>query len=413
MKQVVLYTATILAVVSGAIILWMMREAVQLLLLALALAAALTPAVQRLTRRGVSLVRAVGLIYGIVLVGLSGFALIVGSLAYAELVQAITVVPEWYETTRRELLAAGDWRRNLERVLPTTSAIAAWLAGSGLEDLGPRIVGLAASIGAGVVLLFGVAALGFYWLLDQPRIERLWLSLLPLRARVTARTLWEQISREVGIYVRGETTIVLLTVVALTSAYAIADLPGAVTLALAGGLIQVIPLIGLPLALAPALLVALTRDLPTLLITLLLGLTVLGIIKGVIARRVFREGINVNPVLLVVVIMILANIAGIVAILLAPPLTAAIQTSARVLTSERRQQAQRSQTVQLQSLSQQLAILEMRIAPEHPSYVQLQALLLRARKLLDTASADLPDTPPLEAHAGTQVLEIGRDAKPG
>ncbi len=408
MKQLVLATTTILAVGIGVLALWQMHEAVQLLLLALALAAALTPMVQRLLRQGLPLIWAVGLSYALVLASLSLFILTFGFLAYAELVQALTAVPSWYEQTRLTLVQQGDWRNNLGQMLPAIATIADTLTGSRLEEVGARVFGLASGITTWVVLLFAVASLGFYWLLDQQRIERLWLSLLPLRARVSARTLWEEIYREVGIYVRGEIAIALLTVIALTSVYSIVQLPGAVTLALIGGLIQVVPVVGLLLALVPALLIALTRDIPTLLITLGLTLTTLLIIKLVIAPRVFRKGININPVLLLIVILILADIAGLVAILLGPPLAAALQVLARIITSER-QQAQRSQTVQVETLRNQLQLLTLRIAPEHPGYPQFQALLLRANKLLDTATANLLAATPANSEKAS-LQEIGRDA---
>ena len=387
MRKLALVTLTILSVIIGVLALWEMREAVQLLALSLALAAALTPDVQRMARRGLPLSKAVSFSFAIMLLVVMAFLVALAFLAYADLAIAIADVPAWYESSRTALRGQGGWLAQLGGVFPSTGTLTGSLANNSAE-LGSLLVGVTSGAVTLGVLIFSVASLAFYWLLDRARLERLWLSMLPLRARVPARTLWEQIYREVGIFVRGEAAMVLLTVIALLSAYEIAGLPGAALLALVGGLAQVLPLIGPPVALVPALAVAATQGPTAVGYTLGLGILVLGIIKLVIAPRVFRKGLNVNPVLLVIVIMALANVGGVVAILLAPPVTAAIQVAARVLFSERQQAAPQQlpapETEQIQTLQEQIAVIELRA--DLAGEPQVQALLARARRIVADAS---------------------------
>jgi putative permease len=391
MKQVVLVTATILSVVVAMVALWQMFEAVQLLLLSLAVAASITPDVQRLSRQGFSRGRAIGLSYLLAIALLIGLVVLFGALAYGEIATVLSEAPQWYERTRVMWAGAGhtDWRSIIGNNLPTLETLMEGSSGSGSTSF-VWVASIATSTLSTVILIFAVASFAFYWLVDEARITRLWLSLLPLHVRVPARAMWEQIYREVGLFLRGEAVIVILSAILLACVYWTVGLPAAVTLALIGGLAMVVPVLGIPMALVPSGIVALTQGYPSFFMTMGLALLVLLIIKHVIGPHVFRDALRVNPVLQVVVIMALANTVGLVFILFAPPLAAAIQTGARIWITEFRQMMQRSRASQLDEVRSQLAALEARLEAEHADDEQYRALLQRARKIIASASEKLP-----------------------
>jgi predicted PurR-regulated permease PerM len=232
-----------------------------------------------------------------------------------------------------------------------------------------------------------VASLGFYWLADQQRIERLWLSLLPLGARTRVRAVWAAVYREVGIYVRGEVAIIGLTMLALLALFTLLDLPGGVLLAIAGGLAQVVPLLGPPLAVLPGALAALTQGPLSAALALAGALGALLAIRLMVAPRVFREGINTNPVLVVVLILALFEAGGLGLALLGPPLAAAIQATTRVLAGEGRALRAQVGPAQLDSLANRLDGIAAAVAPDRPDAARLQGLIERARRLLAEAAA--------------------------
>ncbi|MBC8076465.1 MAG: AI-2E family transporter, partial [Chloroflexales bacterium] len=186
MSKLALVTLTILGVVIGVLALWEMREAVELLALSVALAAAITPDVQRMARRGVPMSRAVSLSFAVMLLVVMGALITLAFLAYAELASAIADVPAWYEGTRASLRAQGGWLAQLGGVFPSTSTITSSLANDSAQ-IGSLLYGVTTGALTLAVLIFSVASLAFYWLLDRARLERLWLSLLPLQVRVPAR----------------------------------------------------------------------------------------------------------------------------------------------------------------------------------------------------------------------------------
>lgn len=383
MKQLAATTAVILGVIGGVLTLWQMREALQLLLLAIVLSAGLEPTIRRLTARDMSRGLATGLTFGGMLISLVLGSLLFGALASAEISAGIEVIPRAYDSAARWLASQSGWQGELGAALPPTSTLVETLSGRQINDLGLIAVGLSAGVFTWMVLLLSVASLCFYWLLEQPAIERLWLSLLPLQARVPIRAGWKQIYAEIGLYVRQEVVVIVLTTVVLASLFSLLEVPGAVVLAILGGIAQVIPLIGLPLALIPATLVLATTDLAMAGILFGLALLSLAIIKGLIGPRLLRKGISTNPVLVILLILALAKLGGLASIVLAPPLAAAIQTCLRIFSSEQRSAGQNNVASEYTALSQQLDALEARNG-DTPS-LQLKSFVARTRSLLGRA----------------------------
>lgn len=402
MKHVVLVTATILTVVIAMLALWQMFEAVQLLFVSVAVAASVAPTVQWLSRRGLSRGRAIGLSYLFIIVLLLGLMVSFAALAYGEIAAILAEAPPWYEQTRTALLSQTDWRSTIGSSMPALDTLVTSSGSGDATSAFGMVTSIAVSTLSTLILIFAVASFSFYWLIDEARITRLWLSLLPLHVRVPARAMWEQIYQEVGLFLRGEVITVILSAFTLMCVYTIAGLPAAVTLGLVGGLLMVVPVLGIPLALVPSGLVALTQGYTTFLMTMALALTVLLIVKHAIGPYVFKGALRVNPVLQVVVIMALASTVGVVFILFAPPLAAAIQTGAHVWATDFRQMMQRSRASQLDDIHNQLAKLEARVETDHQGDPQYRTLLDRARKIIASASEKLPpengtapDAPPV------------------
>jgi predicted PurR-regulated permease PerM len=336
--------------------------------------------VRGLSKRGMGRGAATAIVFVGLLAGLALGGLLLGSLASAELMAALEELPRAYDAAARWLAVQPGWQGELGATLPPTARLVDLLADRQISDLGGFALGLTSGLFTSLLLLLSVASLGFYWLLEQPSIERLWLSLLPLQGRVPVRAAWKQIYAEIGRYVRQVAVIIVLTTVILGSLYSALAVPGAAILAILGGIAQVVPLLGIPLALLPAVVALATRDPLLALVLLVLGLLALGIIRGLIGPRLLRKGISVNPLLVIILILALAQLGGLASIVLAPPLAAAIQTALRIFASEQRSAQLVSPAAEYEALSQQLAALELReSAPDSP---QIQSFIGRARSLL-------------------------------
>jgi putative permease len=381
-KAVAQATALVVAIVIGALALWQMREAVLLLAAALAVSAAISPTIARLRERGLRREWAIGVVIllGLIVVGL--LLLLLGSQLLLELEQIIEVLPIWYDQVRGIVSAQSEWAATIALAFPSSSALMAqWLNPEALPEL---LMGLAARLTIIVVLVIGAVSLGAYWLIDQTRIERLWLSLLPLQARSQTRQVWIRVYHEVGLYVRGGLILAVVTSLLLFVAYTLLGLPGAMLLALFGGAALIVPVLGPILAVLPPLIVAATQAPATAMLTIAVIIGCIALVKGLVSPLLFHDGISVNPVLTIICIMALGEAGGIGLILLGPPLAAAIQTTVQALRSEALPVTS-TPLPDAEALHTLHARLDA-IAAEDTTTPQVQSLVARARELVDAVA---------------------------
>jgi predicted PurR-regulated permease PerM len=383
LRLVALRAAVALGIVLLALALWQMREAAQLLAIAVAVSAGLAPLVSRLVDRGVPRGRAAAVVFGLTLLLIGLLAVGLALLLAGDLALLVDRLPGLYEQGRAWLSAQSGLLATAAARTPDSAELTAILVGDS-GTLGQAILDAGIRILALTALAIGAAALGFYWLVDEQRIMRLWLSLLPLDVRTRVRATGSAVYREVGIYVRGVAVVAALTTAALLVVYRLAEVPGGAALALAGGLAQVVPLLGPILALLPGALVALSQGELTAAAVLAASTAALAVIKLGLAPRLLRRGIGVNPVLVVVLIMALAEVGGVPLILLAPPMAAALQAATRALVGAGRDEAARTQATRLAELEHRLEEVAEASAAS-PDNLRLRSLVDRARALLEQA----------------------------
>lgn len=382
MRTLALHTALVLLIGLAILALWQMREAVGLFGVALALAAGLEPLAERISARGVPRAAAAALAFiGLILTiaaGLAALALI----AAVDLARLAESLPLWYGRMRQAMLFSGGLIRRIGLAMPLNALTAEQLGDP--ETARDALLGAATGAGVAAALTISVASLGFYWLADQRRIERLWLSLMPLEARARARAVWREVYHEIGVYVRGEAAIILIITVALLAILGGLGVPGASLLALAGGLAQVMPILGPPLAVLPGALAAFGQSPAHGAAALAGSVGALLFVRIFVAPRLFRAGTSPNPVLLIVLILALFQAGGVVLVLLGPPLAAAIQAAARTLGDERLARQRPAGPDRRDELSRRLDAIAADIAADHPDGRRLLDMVERARRLVET-----------------------------
>ncbi len=176
-----------------------------------------------------------------------------------------------------------------------------------------------------VVSLVTVLALVFFWLVEHARLQRYALSFVPVRRRSGWHEAWNEIETRLGLWVRGQLTLMAAIAIATGIAYSILGLPSAVLLALFAGIAEAIPLVGPALGAVPAVVVALTVS-PELALLVASIYVVLQFVEGnVLVPMVMRNTIGLSPFIVIVSILVGGAAGGIVGAFIAVPAAAAIE----------------------------------------------------------------------------------------
>lgn len=202
--------------------------------------------------------------------------------------------------------------------------------GGQIQGLAERLFTLPMTVVTSLFDVLLVVFLSLYWLLASPGLGRFTLSLFPEARRDRATEVLAELSRTVGGYVRGVgINIVLVTILSYIGLRLI-GLPFALVFAVIAGLLEVIPIVGAFIAGAIIVGFALSQSLQTALITLAFIVALQQLEGNVLTPMVMRSQTDVHPFMILVAIVVGGSVGGLLGVLVAVPLAAAI----RVLTVE-------------------------------------------------------------------------------
>ncbi len=385
------YTALVLATLTIAYVTYRLGQVVLLFVISVLVAAALRAPMLRLQRHRVPRGGAILMLYLLIVAVVGALITLLGERLIAELRLAGQRFPMLYDSfIMRWSMSEQEWQRTVAGALPFTPDILA-----SIEERGPQIASLVlgATYGAANVLisLAAILTLTFYWLIDEDRFIRLWLLLLPVQQRIVARNIWIDIEARVGTFVRSEAVQFVLTLVALWLGLSALGVQYPTSWAVYGALAQLIPWVGIPLTLLPVIPLLLTDSL-----TVALGAIVLIVALGVFMDRVVERRMGavgiVHPILSILALMILGEVAGIFGMIVALPLAATLQAILHQLlqiNTAVRTSSQAIYATQLQSLRARLTQLQELVPDEGERRMVLEAMMRRLDTLISKTEQEV------------------------
>jgi len=383
MKRVAWFTLVVFATFTLALLFWEFRVAVLLFILSLVVAATVRPLVDRFAARGLPRSLALLLTYAICIGGIIALVVILSGPLLTDLQQLTKNVASGYEQMRTQWPTGSPFQQALAQQLPSTDQLYQLFTGA----LPQTVLGI--TLGSFDLLgqLLIVLVLSIYWSADQEHFKRLWLSLLPFAQRARARLIWQTLESGLGAYLRSQVIQTVLAVILLGLGYQLLGLQYPVALALIGAIGWLIPWVGLLLAVIPALWVGLSSSLALGLIAAAFTIGVLCFLEFVVEPRLFNRR-RFSSLLVVIVVLVLVDEYGLIGILLAPPLAAAIQILAG--------QLMRSTTTVKTTLAQPMSALQAQFASAKsllaaetiPPGPELNNLVDRLGQLIDQATQE-------------------------
>jgi putative permease len=214
--------------------------------------------------------------------------------------------------------------------------------------------------------------------------ERLWLTLLPAGERSRARGIWREIESGVGNYIRSEFVQVLLAGLLLGLLYSVIGLRYPTLLALAGALAWLIPWLGAVLALIPAFLVGMQGGLGMAVLAAAGTLAVLAAMEVIVEKRFFERG-RYSSVLLVLVAVAMADVMGLLGVIISPPLAAALQILGHRLLLRPATVQATDPRVQLNALRRRLEDVKDQAAQAQPAPPHVTSIVERLEQVIQDA----------------------------
>jgi len=317
----------ILFVGFGLLLVWVLRDVIMLLFLAMVLSAAITPWVNWLSKRRVP--RTVGVL--VVYVGIVALFLLAIGLLIPAISHELSTIPDrfpqystYYDRITTFFLSGSS---------ASESAVGA--AKQGLpaltENIFAGIKGFLGGVGSFVLVL----VMTFYFTVDEENVRRFWLRMTPVEYRDRAKKILASVGTRIGNWFRGQLMIGAAIAAISYLVYAVTGIPDALLLALIAGLASFVPIVGAAIGIVPAVFIALTVSVTKAVIILVATIAINWIIANALVPRIMSRAVGLNPIIIVLVMLIGAELAGGLGLILAVPVASIIDVIVSVLRSDR------------------------------------------------------------------------------
>ncbi len=310
--------AWILATIVGVWLFLQLRAIVVLLVVALVFAGTFNPLVEWLERRGIKRLYALTLLFVALLLTTSLLIFLTVPPLLEQLAQIVRDAPQ-----HREQLIALLQQRDF------TAPLARALQHAGLEQTFTRIENGLVSFTpeALTALAWAVTTLflSFYLLADGKRMQGAVYAIVPRDYHMRLARILQNLESIVGGYMRGQLITSGAVGVFTYLLLVICGVPNALSLALFAAVVDVVPFIGALLATAPAVLVALSKGLPTGLVVLLALFIYQEFENRILVPRVYGSALRLAPATVVLALLAGGLLLGVIGALLALPVAAGVQ----------------------------------------------------------------------------------------
>jgi predicted PurR-regulated permease PerM len=305
---------------------WLSREVLTWILVALFLAIALNPAVDFFQRHGIKRRGyAAALTLVLLLVGIAAL----GSLFVPTLVREandfVRAVPGYVEDVSEGRGPLGDLDRKYDIVDRVREAVQKGGA-AGVLGLSGTAVSITKGIITAIVAVVTIAFMTFFMLLEGPRWVERFFALLPERSQERWRRVGDDVYKTIGGYVTGNLLISIIAGVATTLLLLATGVSFAVALGLLVAILDLVPLAGATLAAILVTTVAfIDQGWVVGLIVLAFFIIYQQLENHVLQPLVYSRTVQLSPLAILISVLIGAKLAGVLGALGAIPVAGTVQ----------------------------------------------------------------------------------------
>lgn len=324
----------VILIVVACVFLWFIRDIILILVLSIVIASAVDPLVSWFQARGLPRV------FGVLAIYVSA-VLIVAALAYLivpPLAAEFDALAKRFPGLLEQLFLQLQDSQLLSSKNVIFEGVGDYVGAltQGLSQSVPQAFNRSLSSGlssfmAGIFVIVGgvfstilVVIISFYLAVRERGIEGFLRSVTPLQNEAYVIDLWRRTQHKMGRWVQGQLILAVIVGVLMYIGLHFLGVPFALVLALLGGLLELVPMVGPILAAVPAVIIAFFQGPVTGLLTVALYLLIHPLENHVLVPQIMRKTLGLSPVIIILAFLVGARLGGIVGMLLALPVAAAL-----------------------------------------------------------------------------------------
>ncbi|MFO0702672.1 MAG: AI-2E family transporter [Candidatus Andersenbacteria bacterium] len=195
------------------------------------------------------------------------------------------------------------------------------------QDPQPEHGGIFATLSsffAGAFTVTAIAVLTFYLTVEEKGIKKFFAFIIPGHHHAYVTDLLTRIQLRLGGWLRGYLSLGLVVAGMTYVGLLVIGIKYALVLALFAGVMEFVPLVGPIVSAIPALFFAFTQNPVLAIFVLVLYIAVQQVENHVLVPKIMQRSVGLSPVVVILVILVGAKLAGFIGLLLAVPLTIAL-----------------------------------------------------------------------------------------
>ena len=323
----------IIIILAALFLIYLLREIILILFLAVILAAAITPLIEWLSKKKIPRVAGIILIYA-VMAGI--IALAIGVLVPPmanQIAQLQSNLPQYFETLSKFF----------EKV--QTPQIKEGILGglqSSVETLGIQLSKAAGGLYQAVANIFTailttliIIVLSIYFTLQKDALEKFVKSVTPFKYQAYVLSLLDRIQRKMGNWLRGQVALCLAIGVTCFIGLSILRVNYALALGAFAGITEIIPYLGPIIGAIPAVILAFTQAPWLGIAVIILYIVVQQLENHILVPNIMGKAVGLNPIVVILIVLVGGKLAGILGAVIAVPIATAVWIFVKDLMEER------------------------------------------------------------------------------
>lgn len=301
---------------------YLIKDIIALLFIAIVMVAAMDPIVYRLHRRKIPRVVGVSIVYFCLLAVIGLIASFLVPTLVAQFEEFVRNLPDIARGLENSFQGLNAFFQAQHIALSTQSL---------LSDFGAEASGSFGGIFTATVGIFSffvaaiiVLVMAFYMAIKEDGIKNFIVSVVPEKHKEYAGSLELRVQRKIGRWMLGQIFLMVIVFLLDFIGLSILGVPFALTLAILAGLMEIVPYIGPIVSAVPAVIVGLSVSPLTGFFVLILYIIVQQFEGHILLPQVMKKAVGLHPIATILALLIGLKLGGIPGAVLAIPIATAV-----------------------------------------------------------------------------------------